>query len=89
MCGRLSPFSSYISLSCASFSFFPFFLLSDGHLLSAHFCVCFVASLDSTAQTGTGDWQEEVYQKVIWSFFAHLIAPTSGGLKGEIKCQGG
>ena len=49
------------------------------------FYICFVASLDSTAQTGTinvGDWQEEVYQKVICSFFAHLIAPTSGGLKG-------
>ena len=30
-------------------------------------CVIFVASLDSTAQTGHangGDWQEEVYQKV-------------------------
>jgi len=38
----------------------------------SHVCeISFVASLDSTAQTGQsngGDWQEEVYQKVIYYF---------------------
>lgn len=46
-----------------------------------------VASLDSTAQTGQpsgDDWQEEVYQKVIFHFLS-LLAGTSEN--SQLNCE--
>lgn len=43
-------------------------------LMQCMLYVCFVASLDSKAQTGnatSGEWQEEIYQKVQYDGFLH------------------
>lgn len=55
---------------------------SFNELIHASFYYSSVASSDSTAQTGNqnnGDWQEEVYQEVLWLkvFTVMVMCPKS------------